>query len=340
MGRDTEQFLAWQFADLRMPKSRKRSRGKHSVRKRRINPLEVDRMFDVAMHRGVKRNAPEVLYHYTTWAALEGILKSQRFRATAHDCTNDDAELKSADSVIMEMAKGLNDASTGNARTVLSMFLEGYPTLRITHLTDVYLSCFSVARDLESQWRTYADNGQGVCLGIKVLDEAGPRERRRGTAIIKVEYAESDWRANFSDGIQQICQVLNRVYGSNQVLESGLFACYRIAAHTAMSAKLPSYAVEQEYRRVTLLHKDAKVVAGEYTSNGKVRQYIPTVVRAGGNKIALSEVMVGPNKEFKSAVQRVREILAVCGYTVDEMEYPKITQSAVEPWLVHPNAIP
>jgi hypothetical protein len=291
-------------------------------------------MFDKVFQASAQHNAPEVLYHYTSWSGLRGILKSQRFWATAHDCTNDEGELKSADEVIMEVAVNLRKTTKGTASAVLDLFLDGYPKLQITHLTSVYLSCFSVARDLEEQWRRYGDDGHGVCMGIKVLAEMGPQERRRGSAIIKVEYSETTWRANLSDELQKLCRVLQRLPGTADVLESGLFEFYRVAAFTSMGAKRQNWAVEQEYRRVTILHKDANVAPCEHISNGKTRRYLPTAVRAGGKKIALSEIIVGPNQDFDRVAQRVSELLTSAGYVADEMEYPKVARSAVAPWVL------
>jgi hypothetical protein len=315
-----------------MPKSRKRQRGRHSHRKPRISPLAVDRMFDRAVRAYTRQEAPEVLYHYTSWSGLEGILRSQRFWATAHDCTNDEAELKSADEVILEVARGLRRTAKGTAALVLDLFLDGYPKLQMTHLSTVYLCCFSVARDLEEQWRRYGDDGNGFCVGIRVLEEAGPVEHQRGTAIVKVEYSESSWRENVAEAFRQTCRVLERLPARKEVLELGLFAFYRSAAFTSMSAKREGWAVEQEYRRVTLVHRDANIVPCERVSKRKTIRYLPTVVRANGKRIALAEIIIGPNQDFSPCAERVRELLAATGYAVGAMEYPEINHSGIAPW--------
>src|SRR5712691_10762798 len=147
-----------------MPKSRKRHRPKDRRRGNR-NPLAVDRMFDRVVDDSFKVAMPEVLYHYTGWQGAEGILKSQKFWATAHDCTNDEAELRSVDAIVMEVASDLRKRFTGAATAVLDLLLDGYKRLQVTELRTVYLSCFSVARDDSEQWRKYADSGRGVCLG-------------------------------------------------------------------------------------------------------------------------------------------------------------------------------
>lgn len=129
-----------------MPKSRKRHRAKKHHRKH-LNPLALDRMFDGIVHESFKVETPEVLYHYTSWSGAEGILRSRQFWATPHDCTNDEAELRSADEIIRDVAVDLRRRSYGAAAVTLDKFLEGYPRLQISHLRTVYMTCFSLARD-------------------------------------------------------------------------------------------------------------------------------------------------------------------------------------------------
>src|SRR5262245_5237555 len=147
-----------------MPKSRRRLRGKYPRQRQQPNPLRLDRMFDVVVQDAFKVPPPEVLYHYTTWKGAEGILTSQTFRATAHDCTNDKAELVSADAIIMEVSTDLRNSVRGAAAAALGLFLQGYPKLQVTQLKTLYLACFSIAQDDKEQWQKYGDNGGGVCL--------------------------------------------------------------------------------------------------------------------------------------------------------------------------------
>src|SRR5436853_635204 len=130
-----------------MPKSRKRPRKKHRGSKPWHNPLVLDRMFDHTVDRAFIREVPRLLYHYTTWAGVEGILSSQTFWATAHDCTNDEAELVSANASIIDVTKELRANTTGTTAALLDLFLNGYSNLQVAKLLTVYLACFSLARD-------------------------------------------------------------------------------------------------------------------------------------------------------------------------------------------------
>ena len=137
---------------------------------------KLDRLVDESF----AEPAPSVLFHYTTWAGFDGIVRTQTLWHTAHDCTNDPAELTSADERILKF---------------LREFARSFEPTRISRKTTLYLACFSLARDKVSQWRDYADSGQGVCLGINVLkeevhDEHSPNLAR---ASHRVLYEESRW---------------------------------------------------------------------------------------------------------------------------------------------------
>ena len=314
-----------------MPKSRKRHRPKHRHRTGR-NPLALDRMLDGIVNEAFKVEAPEVLYHYTSWSGVEGILKSRQFWATAHDCTNDEAELRSADEIITEVARDLRTDSKGAAAVTLDKFLEGYPKLQITQLRTVYLSCFSISRDDQEQWRKYADDGRGVCLGIRVLDEEPPAETDRATKLARVDYSEASLRSTLSAEFKKSLTLLERAQITRHNIELGLLALHRTAAFAAITAKQAKWAAEQEYRRMTVLHREASVEPKVRMSGGKAIRYLTTEVRAHGRKVALAEVIIGPNQVAEQARERFVKLLADCGYETNDMEYPEIVFSGVVPW--------
>jgi hypothetical protein len=288
-------------------------------------------MFDQvanAPHTG----APPVLYHYTTWGGVQGIVASQRFWATAHDCTNDVAELVSADAIIIEVAKELRKNAIGTAAELLRRFVERYAARQVTRVITVCLACFSVARDDEQQWRKYGDDGRGVCLGIKVLDEPAPADPP--SALFKVDYSESSWRSDVATHFGKVCAVLSRVEPSRKNCELGLSALCQFAAFASIRAKRAEWAVEQEFRKVTLVRQNSKIHLNEREAEGKVKRYLPVQVRVEGKRIAFSEIIVGPNRNIEDSRDQLKKLLADQGYEVGDIEFPEITASAIPPWGV------
>jgi len=146
-----------------MAKSRRRlaRRNIHS-KKKFIDPLKLDGLFDVLVNESIRPKPADVLYHYTDWNGARGILLGQHFWETAHDCTNDEAELVSAHSVILEVAGTLRKEAHGVVAATLDLFLRSYPRLQVNKLKTIYLACFTLAKDDREQWGKYADNGRGL----------------------------------------------------------------------------------------------------------------------------------------------------------------------------------
>ena len=289
-------------------------------------------MFDKIVGYASGIEVPRVLYHYTGWEGAKGIIASQQFWATTHDCTNDEAELVSADSIIVEVAKELRENAFGAAAKVLDLFVAEYPKKQIARMITVCLACFSVARDDKGQWIKYADNGNGICLGVRVIDEAPP-EGSNGRLVI-VDYSEASWRKTLREEFGKVCSVLSRprVLTSPLNCKLGVSALNRIAAFASISAKQPQWACEQEVRHATLVPHASRSQLKERKSAEQVKQYLPVTVRADGKRIAFSEIIIGPNRSVEETREQLAQLLKEAGYKDHEEEYPEIRISALPSW--------
>ncbi len=312
-----------------MPKSRKRPHSRGRRARKSVDPLALDRMFDKIVGYASGIEVPRVLYHYTGWEGAKGIISSQQFWATAHHCTNDEAELVSADSIIVEVAKEFRENALGATAKVLDLFVAEYPKKQIARMLTVCLACFSLARDDKSQWMRYGDNGNGICLGVRVIDEAPP-EGSNGRLII-VDYSEASWRKTLREEFGKVCSVLSRpgVLTTPLNCKLGVSALNRIAAFASISAKQSQWACEQEVRHATLVQHGSRVQLKERMSAGQVKQYLPVTVRADGKRIAFSEIIIGPNRSVEETREQLARLLKEAGYKGGEEEYPEIRMSAL-----------
>lgn len=317
-----------------MAKSRRRLGRRHIHSKKKfVNPLTLDGLFDVLVNESIRPKPAEVLYHYTDWNGARGILLGQHFWETAHDCTNDDAELVSAHSVIREVAETLKKETHGVGGATLDLFLRSYPRLQVNKLKTIYLACFTLARDDCEQWRKYADNGRGLCLGVRVLNEPIPTPRDTGSALIQVDYSEESWRNQLMSDFKQICTALSRARYSKHNIGLGSSALYRIAAFASIRAKQPKWAVEQEIRHATLIRDGANIRPKERIRDGKVIRYLDDIeLRTAGKKLAFAEIIVGPNQNPEEATKRVVALLVQAGYQPGTSEYPEVTISQINDW--------
>jgi Protein of unknown function (DUF2971) len=324
-----------------VPKSRKRPKTRNSHSSTR-DPLPLDRMFDQVKRPRPLGSAPRVLYHYTSMAGAKGILSIQQFWATAHYCTNDPAELSSADSIVVEVARELHHNASGTAARVLDLFASTYSRSHIAKSTTACLVCFSLSRDDEEQWRKYGDNGRGICLGVPVLDEPGPQDQP--SALLKVDYSEESCRQTVRAEFAKICDSLSYVENLPKNVQSGfvqwgLSALNRQAAFVSMSAKHVGWAVEQEYRLVTLVSRNAKAQLKQRQSADGIKavDYLPVMVRASGRRIALAEILIGPNRDPESTREELETLLAEKGYDSGSAEFPTVACSEVPSWPVVPD---
>jgi hypothetical protein len=129
---------------------------------------------------------------------------------------------------------------------------------------------------------------------------------------------------------------MQRARDTSKNIELGLSALYRIAAFASIQAKQDRWKGEQEYRHTTITFHEADVQPRERISGGKTIRFLPVAVRANEKRIALAEIIVGPNNNFEEARQRLIRLLADSGYSPDQMEFPKITASTVAPWTSAP----
>jgi hypothetical protein len=266
-------------------------------------------------------------YHYTTWKGAEGILKSNRLRATAHDCTNDPAELLTADEAIMDAANDVRESSAGYVRASLDRFVAGYPDTRISNALPIYLTCFSFARDDSNQWELYADHGQGGCLGICTLNEPAVRDPVWTEMIVKVDYLEESWKGRLRGAFESFRSKHSplNVPTTDRNIDTGVLLLNWVAAAFAMSVKRPEWQQEQEVRRIILVNEGATLNPEQrLNDSGQLVRYIDLPVRRQDRRIAFSEILIGPNQDQSDGRQKIVRILKDAGYEVTYPEYPAI----------------
>lgn len=99
---------------------------------------------------------PSVMYHYCDLNALLGILTQKKIWLSSSSRMNDTLENKWIDQYLDDLLKEFG------YRKILTKLLYNYKKDSI----NPYISCFSKSGDILSQWRAYADDGNGVAIGF------------------------------------------------------------------------------------------------------------------------------------------------------------------------------
>jgi len=313
-----------------MPKSRRRPGSKKRHGKRLFDArTEIAKWFEQIGVNPEKDLRYKVLYHYTSTAGALGILQNQTFWTTAHDSTNDKGELVSANETILEVTRKLGTSSSGLPARVLTLFLQNYEKEMIAKIRTAYLCCFSIARDDENQWRRYAGDGKGVCLGLRVINEPGPESRETFSRLFEVTYSEEALRQWFSETLERICSALNRYPITAQNVRAALASISGVAAFASLTTKTADWSAEQEVRHVTIDKSERGVKPSVRTgTDRKEIRYLPVSLRADGKLIALDEIIIGTAQDFDDLRTQFEMLLRAKGYIEGSIEYPRITLSS------------
>ena len=299
-----------------------------TIRQRHKLQAKLDRLVDESF----AEPAPSILFHYTTWAGFTGIVRTQTLWHTAHDCTNDPAELTSADARVLELAARLQTDASPPVKRVLEGFARWFEQTRISRKTKLYLACFSVAPDKACQWNRYADGGQGVCLGIKVLKEEIRDERWPNLARVsqRVLYDEGRWTSLLEKAFGNVLEEFTKYINANghdfEVANKATWsALSRIAAYAAISVKKPSWAPEEEWRQAAFSGPHDVATPLIRDTKGAEVSYLDLRMRTEPLRLAFSEILLGPR--CHADVETTKRILAEAGYSAQEI--PPITTSTV-----------
>lgn len=117
----------------------------------------------------------ELLYHYCSTETLVSIVTNRTIRLSSLTLSNDSQEGLLILDIFLQLAK-----EAGLSGGDLSRFEN---SLRTAYdLFDGHGFCLSEQGDLLSQWRGYADDGRGVCIGFNkpYLEKLGSSLRETG----------------------------------------------------------------------------------------------------------------------------------------------------------------
>src|SRR5665213_2926135 len=120
---------------------------------------------------------PDHLYHYTSVDALRGILSSHAMRCTDAAFMNDTTEMTHA----LPLATNVVESFIGGSvdpivqKTLQSLVSEEFKSGFLAQVNSQYfLMCFTTLSDDLPQWRSYADDANGVCIAFDLRELRPP----------------------------------------------------------------------------------------------------------------------------------------------------------------------
>jgi hypothetical protein len=271
------------------------------------------------------------LYHYTTLAGMQGILRDRSLWCGHASSLNDPLEIQYGREVIEST---IRDAMEGQNRQDLRKFLQEM----LIHIQafgqavhQPFLACFCDSGNLLSQWLGYSSSGRGYCLGFqfsgstRIVSEEGNLNHGWAPVLRKVIYNKDGQRKL----VKEYCEIV--VDAARKSLDSSLpptpnkmeiltvqmaFQAANILFDLLLSFKHPAFESEGEWRllRVTAPHREPEKLRFR-ESAGSLIPYRPTHIY--------------DKKGSENATFPLRSI----GF--GPMLEPERTRTAIELWLQH-----
>lgn len=236
-----------------------------------------------------------MLYHYTDFAALDGIIRCAELRLNNILNMNDAAEMRLfmngiCNAVIRKLS--LN----GDSEKILDLEDFFQEELEEEFHYSAYAACFSKYRDDAAQWDRYGHSGRGVCIAFH--EELMQKMIGGAVSLQEVYYQKNMSRHRLVD---EFCKVVN---GPGSLFDSlpKLQLLMNEAWVQSAAFKHPSFASEREFRLVVspFISNEFSVEPKYHVTPERIKKYYPLDLNRMCEKLNMhladlvGEIMIGP----------------------------------------------
>lgn len=256
-----------------------------------------------------------MLYHYTDFAAFDGIIRCAELRLNNILNMNDAAEMRLFMNGICKAVLEIlgTDGENDKVRKAQSFFQK---ELEKEFYYSAYAACFSKYRDDAAQWERYGHLGQGVCIafhedlmqkmigGAVSLQEVYYQADMKEHPLVDEFYQVIKESAKFTDALPQMQNLMNDAW-----VQSAAF-------------KHPSFASEKESRLVVspFITNDFAVEPKYHVSMDRIKKYYPLDLNRMCGKLNMhlsdlvGEIIIGPTSSQSLPI--LQDYLEDCGLNV------------------------
>ena len=236
-----------------------------------------------------------MLYHYTAFIALDGIIRCAELRLNNILNMNDAAEMRL---FINGICRAVTEklAKDGEAKKIrlTEEFFQKEMVKEFQY--SAYAACFSKYRDDAAQWERYGHSGKGVCIAMHA-DMI--QQMTGGTVTLQEVYYQNDMHdhhlvdefyhaiketASFSDDLSKLHSLMHDAW-----IQSAAF-------------KHPSFASEKEFRLMVspFILNELAIGPRYHVAAGRIKKYYPLDLNRMCDKLNLhlsdliGEIIIGP----------------------------------------------
>lgn len=236
-----------------------------------------------------------ILYHYTDFQALDGILRCAQLRVNNVLNMNDSAEMRHFMNRLCSaiVARLEAEGREGQAAQVRALFAQ-----EVKKEYSAFAACFSFHRDDAAQWERYGNRGRGVCIAFR--REYLQRIARGGLSLQAVFY-QDDMAGH--PMVEVFCALARAGIGPLTTENSAVRHALREAWACSVSFKHPSFATEYEMRLVVspFEREEFDVRPCYHITKERIKKYYPLDLKAMCGEIGIgmedliAEVIIGPD---------------------------------------------
>ncbi|HBA50969.1 MAG TPA: hypothetical protein DCZ91_24865 [Lachnospiraceae bacterium] len=247
----------------------------------------------------------EILYHYTDFQALDGILHDASLRVNNVLNMNDAAEMRYFMSRLCEAVAGRleNEGDGRRAEAVRELFRE---ELKKEFYYSAYAACFSLYRDDAAQWERYGNRGRGVCIAFqgKYLQKMA-----KGALSLQTVFYQEDMSTHNLTGIfYRLVKTKKELSSNSPDIKKAMNYAWSCSA----AFKHPSFLSEREVRLVVspFVKEYFDIKPCYHISRERIKKYYPLELDSMCREIGIGweqlvpEIIIGPEStQSKSILQ-------------------------------------
>ncbi len=256
-----------------------------------------------------------MLYHYTDFAAFDGIIRCAELRLNNILNMNDAAEMRLfMNGICKAVIEKLSlDGEHEKLRKTETFFQK---EMAEEFHYSAYAACFSKYRDDAAQWERYGHLGQGVCIafhedlmqkmigGAVSLQEVYYQEDMHEHRLVDEFYQVIKNSKKFSENMPKLQELMNEAW-----VQSAAF-------------KHPSFTSEREFRLVVspFISNEFAVEPKYHVAMERIKKYYPLDLNRMCGKLNMhlsdlvGEIIIGPTSSQSLPI--LQDYLADCGLNV------------------------
>ena len=212
-----------------------------------------------------------------------------------------------------------------------------------TEMSCAYCACLTISPDHIGQWKTYADNGNGLAIGLNLRQflDVQIQANKRGKPFVfcsPVIYSERKQRGLVENFVETGIQDLQTFAATCSEQSQDLTALRdritkEITIHLLVLInfiKSPTYNSEREMR-LFLDPNNGTLKASDIQSYERDNESIPFIFinlcTPTTKRLPLAEIKIGPNAAFREKKRFLENLLNELGYGSNFPDRPLITRS-------------